>query len=135
MDAESLKVYHDRAAQLADAMRLCQDDLSAYASAAALLAVHSCISYCDAVLIQLGGWRSRHEDHKQAAALVKRACKKIGIDGNGIAHLEKLLSAKTDISYGDKLIDSDQIARYCIAPERFHRWAERILHKGERPWR
>jgi hypothetical protein len=30
-------------------MKLCQDDLSAYASAEALLAVHSAISYSDAV--------------------------------------------------------------------------------------
>jgi hypothetical protein len=37
-------VYYRRATQLADAMKLCQDDMPAYASAAALLAVHSAIS-------------------------------------------------------------------------------------------
>jgi hypothetical protein len=127
MNAESLKIYHDRAVQLADGMRLCQDDLAAYASTAALLAVHSGISYGDAVLIRLEGKRPKHEDHRQTVALIEKACRKAGIDSKGITHLQQLLSAKNDISYGDKSIDDTRIARLCIAAERFHRWAERIL--------
>jgi hypothetical protein len=50
-------VYYRRATQLADAMSHCQDDLSAYASGASLLAVHSAISYNDALLIGLKGAR------------------------------------------------------------------------------
>ena len=45
-------VYYRRATQLADAMKLCQRDLSAYASAAALLAVHSAISFSDAMALR-----------------------------------------------------------------------------------
>ncbi len=53
----SFAVYHRRAFQLANAMKLCKDDLVAYASAAALLAVHCAISYSDAVLVGLVGTR------------------------------------------------------------------------------
>jgi hypothetical protein len=122
-------VYHRRATQLADAMKLCQDDLSAYASAAALLAVHSAISYSDAVLIGLGGARPRGENHREAITALKRACTGAGVDLRGIVHLRKLLGSKTDISYGEQQVDNERIAALCIAAERFETWAERILQK------
>jgi hypothetical protein len=124
-------VYHRRATQLADAMKLCQDDLSAYASAAALLAVHSAISYSDALLMGLGGARPRGENHREAIAALKRACSGAKIDRQGITHLDRLLSAKTDISYGEKQVDNQRIEALCIAAERFQVWAERILQKQE----
>jgi hypothetical protein len=124
-------VYHRRATQLADAMKLCQDDLSAYASAAALLAVHSAISYSDAVLIGLGGARPRGENHQQAVVALKRACSGARLDHHGIAHLQRLLSAKTEISYGEKPVDDERVAALCIAAERFQVWAERILQRRE----
>ena len=125
-------VYYSRATQLADAMKLCQDDLSAFASAAALLAVHSAISYSDAVLIGLGGTRPRGERRQEAIAALKRACTGARVDHKGVAHLQTLLSAKTDISYGEKQVDSQRIAALCIAAERFRVWAEQILLKRER---
>src|SRR5271157_4483941 len=102
-------VYHRRATQLAAAMKLCQDDLSAYASAAALLAVHSAISYNDALLIGLGGARPRGENHREAVTALKRMCSGVRIDHQGIAHLQRLLGAKTDISYGEKPVDNDRV--------------------------
>jgi hypothetical protein len=122
-------VYYRRATQLADAMKLCKDDLSAYASAAALLAVHSAISYGDAVLIGLSGTRPRGEDHRQAIPVLKRACTGARIDHQGITHLDRLLNAKTDVSYGEKQVDDERIAALCIAAERFQVWAERILQR------
>jgi len=124
-------VFYRRATQLADAMRLCQDDLSAYGSAAALLAVHSAISYSDAVLIGLIGKRPRGEDHRQAVVALKRACTGAKIDERGIAHLQTLLSVKTDISYGDQLVDNEKIEALCDTAERFQTWAERVLAKKE----
>jgi len=124
-------VYYRRATQLADAMKLCQDDLSAYASAAALLAVHSAISYSDAVLIGLSGARPGGENHREAITALKRACSGAKIDRQGITHLDRLLSAKTDISYGEKQGDNERIAALCITAERFQVWAERILQKRE----
>jgi hypothetical protein len=112
-------------------MKLCQDDLPAYASAASLLAVHSAISYSDAVLIGIIGRRSRGEDHRQAAIALKRACTVAKIDQRGVAHLQRLLSVKTDISYGDQLIDNERITALCNTAERFQTWAERVLAKQE----
>jgi hypothetical protein len=120
-------VHHSRATQLADAMKLCQDDLPAYGSAAALLAVHSAISYSDAVVIGLGGNRSRGENHAQAITALKRACTKAKIDSQGVGHLQRLIGAKTDISYGDRHVDNERIAALCFTAERFQVWAERIL--------
>jgi hypothetical protein len=126
----SFTVYYRRATQLAGAMKLCQDDLPAYASAAVLLAVHSAISYSDALLIGLGGARPRGE-HREAVPALKRTCTKAGIDHQGITQFQKLLSAKTDISYGDKQVDDEKATALCIAAERFQAWAERILQRRE----
>jgi hypothetical protein len=124
-------VYHRRARQLAGAMKLCQDGMSAYASAAALLAVHSAISYSDALLIGLGGARPRGENHREAVAALKRACTGAKIEPQGIVHSQKLLSAKTDISYGEKLVSETTIAALCEAAKRFEAWAEQVLHSRE----
>lgn len=123
--------YYHRAMQLADAMKLCKDDLSSYSSAAVLLAVHSAISYSDALLIGLGGVRPRGENHREAVIALKRACTGARIDHQGIAHLQKLLSAKTDISYGEKPVDSERVTALCIAAERFQVWVERILQRRQ----
>jgi hypothetical protein len=124
-------VYYRRATQLADAMKLCQDDLAAYASAAALLAVHSAISYSDAVLIGLGGARPPGENHRKAITALKRACTGAKVDHRGITHLDRLLNAKTDISYGDKQVDDEEVPKLCVHAGQFRVWAERILHKRE----
>ncbi|HZB87951.1 MAG TPA: hypothetical protein VE291_04775 [Terracidiphilus sp.] len=129
MGTADLGTYHRRAVQLADAMKLCQDDLPAYASAAGLLAVHSAISYSDAVLIGLGGKRPRGEDHRQAAAALKRACTQTRIDQRGIRHLETLLSAKAEIAYGERETTQDRIKALCITAERFRAWSEPILRR------
>jgi HEPN domain-containing protein len=120
-------VYHRRATQLSDAMELCMEDISAYSSAAVLLAVHCAISYNDAILIRLGGTRPHGENHREAITALKRACTGAKIEPRGIAQLQKLLSAKTDISYGDKSVDEERITALCTAAQRFVRWAEQIL--------
>jgi hypothetical protein len=127
----SFTVYYRRATQLANAMKLCQDDLPAYASAVALLAVHSAISYNDAILIGLGGARARGEDHRQAVAALKRTCTKAGIDLQGVPHLQRLLGAKTDISYGEKQVDNEKVTALYWAAVRFQTWAERNLPRRE----
>jgi len=121
------RVYHDRAFQLANAMELCHDDMTAYCSAVALLAVHSAISYNDAVLIKLTGQRSRSQDHRRAVMEIKKACKKRNIRADGIRHLDKLVGAKTDVAYGDEEVDNQKIEFLYVAAARFQTWAERLL--------
>jgi hypothetical protein len=79
-------------------MKFFQEELGAYASAAGLLAVHSAISYSDAVLIGLSGRRSRSENHQEAVRALRRACGKANVDRDGILHFQRLVSVKTDIS-------------------------------------
>lgn len=125
----SFTVYHRRARQLASAMKLCQDGMPDYASAAALLAVHSAISYSDAILVGLGGARPRGENHREAITALKRICTGAKIEPQGIAHLQKLLSAKTEISYGDKPVGEIRIMALCAAAFRFEKWAEQVLQR------
>jgi hypothetical protein len=125
----SAGVYHRRALQLMNAMQLCRDDLSSYASAAALLAVHSAISYNDALLLKLKGQRPKSEDHKQAITVIEKACRQARIEARGIKHLNQLLAAKTDVSYGSQIVDDERALALCIMAERFQAWAEPILHK------
>jgi hypothetical protein len=128
MDEIRIRIHHDRALQLADAMKLCHDDMAAYSSAVALLAVHSAISYNDAVLIRLTGQRSRSQDHRQAIVAIRKACRtRRNIQSDAIKHLDKLLDAKNDVTYGDKNVDSQKIEFLYIAAERFQAWAERVL--------
>jgi len=127
----SFTVYHHRARQLAGAMELCQDGMPEYASAAALLAVHSAISYSDALLIGLGGARPRGENHREAITELRGACTRAKVEPQGITQLQKLLSAKTDISYGEKPVDEDRITALCIAAKRFEKWVEQVLHSRE----
>jgi hypothetical protein len=110
-------------------MKLCRDDLGAYASAAALLAIHSAISYNDALLIKLSGRRSRSQAHEQAIKSIGKACGIAKIRPQGIEHLKKLLGAKTDVSYGDRQVDRERAEALCILAERFQAWAEGLLHR------
>src|SRR5579864_2910217 len=96
MDEIRIRIHHDRALQLAGAMNLCHDGIESYASAVALLAVHSAISFSDAVLIRLTGRRSQSKNHRQAIDAIVAACKRAKIQIDGVRHLDKLVSAKTD---------------------------------------
>jgi hypothetical protein len=128
MDEILIRVHHDRALQLANAMKLCHDGMPTYGSAVALLAVHSAISYNDAVLIRLTGQKSRSQDHRRAIVAIRKACKKNrNIQTDAIKHLDKLLGAKTDVAYGDFEVDHQKIEFLYVAAERFQTWAERIL--------
>lgn len=123
----SVGVYRSRALQLAKAMNLCHDGMESYASAVALLAVHSAISFSDAVLIRLTGQRSRSKDHRKTIDAITDACKKAKIQTGGVKHLDKLVSAKTDISYGDREVDEQTVNVLYLAAGRFQAWAEHLL--------
>jgi hypothetical protein len=123
----SIGVYHSRALQLANAMELCHDGMSAYASAVAILAVHSAISYNDAVLLKLTGQRSRGEDHKQAVTAITKVCRKAKIETNGLRHLNKLIAVKTDVSYSDQEVSNEKAEILYETARRFQVWAERLL--------
>jgi len=127
MDEIRAGIYHNRALQLANAMQLCHDDIGSYAAAVGLLAIHSAISFGDAVLMKLTGTRSRNRDHRKALDAINAACKKSNIRPDGVKHLDRLVSAKTDVSYGDKEADERTVQVLYIAAGRFQAWAEHVL--------
>lgn len=114
-------------------MRLAADDLPAYRSGIALLAVHSAISLNDAIAAGLTGKAGRHQDHVEAAAELQRLAKKHGVGNlNGVGHLRWLLSEKTSIAYGRYRLDDAFVRLSVSRAERFHAWAynyfKEILH-------
>lgn len=131
MDNAQLAIYRERGLQLGKAMRLCQSNDPPFYSAAALLAVHSAIAYNDAVQIKLTGRKSQYEDHRRAVKPTMSACQRARIETNGVEQLRVLLGAKTDVSYGDKLVESQLAVRLCTAADRFEAWAHRyVLGRG-----
>ena len=135
MDDIRVEVYRARALQLANALALCHEDMVAYGAAVALLAVHSAISFSDALLVSLTGERPHGQDHRKAIETITKACHKAKIPSEGIRHLAKLVSAKTDVSYGDKAVEDERIEFLFVSAGRFQAWAERLLvAKGRSAW-
>lgn len=108
-------------------MELCHDEMMGYSAAVGLLAVHTTISYNDAVQVTLTGKRTKSTDHRRTLRATEAACRTAKIESRGIAHLEKLLSAKTDVSYGDARVDNRRIEFLYQAAGAFRAWAESIL--------
>jgi hypothetical protein len=126
MDEPNLGVYHARALQLADAMKLCRGDLSSYAAGQPFLGPQRDLLQrrCsrEAMRAPYGG-----QDHRQAIMAVAKACSKARIEPRSVEHLGKLLAAKTKVSYGEKYEDHQRMEALCVTAERFQTWAERVL--------
>lgn len=132
MDTTASEVYCSRGEQLSNAMKFFVNDVKDFPSAVALLAVHSAISYNDALMILLTGKRSKSEDHREAATLTRSACQQDKIDPAGITHLAKLLSAKTDVSYGNQAVRQDKAEVLLYAAQRFEAWAIQSIAEKRR---
>jgi hypothetical protein len=103
---------------MATAMRLVRGDPD-YTAATALLAVHSAISFNDAVLVKLNGASFHGQDHRQAAEITKRKCAERELDFQGVRHLRELVGNKAYVSYGDENVPPQKVERLCEAAERF----------------
>jgi hypothetical protein len=116
--------YVEKADHFLQAMKLLSDDMSAYASSVALLAVHSCISLNDAIAVAATGKRNKREDHKRAVKNLEHICAANNVaDRKGLLHLTWLLACKTDVAYGERRLDSAFFANARDKAERFHAWA------------
>lgn len=116
--------YRERSDHFYLAMQLLADDLAAYSTSVALLAVHSCISLNDAISVALTGSRSKHQDHLRAADELEKLCNAHRIrDHRGVGHFRWLLSNKTDIAYGEKRLDPQRIDSAKDKAEKFSAWA------------
>jgi hypothetical protein len=105
-------------------MRLLSDDMPAYASSVALLAIHCSISLNDAISVGVDGKRSKSRDHGRAAIDLEKLCKTAKVtDRRGVQHLSWLLGWKTDVAYGEKRLDRTFLQAAMDRAERFQAWA------------
>ena len=112
--------YVEKADHFFQAMRLLSDDMSAYASSVALLAIHCSISLNDAIAVGVTGERSKSVGHKRAALDLEKLCKATKVtDRKGVQHLSWLLAWKTDVAYGEKRLDRTFMQAAMDKAERF----------------
>ncbi|MHB1701667.1 MAG: hypothetical protein ACYCSN_16370 [Acidobacteriaceae bacterium] len=120
------EVYLERASQLSAARNLVQDD-PPYASAIALLSVHTAIALNDALLMKLGCNSSKGDDHMVSVRETAKRCRAKGLDHSGVEQLRTLVSAKSKVSYGNKPVSFDFATVLSLASQRFEVWAYKRL--------
>jgi hypothetical protein len=125
MPAVDVQHYLRRAADFSSGMKLLSSD-PAYWNSAALLAIHSAISYSDALRIGLGENRLSADDHSKAADLLDERLPLWLEDRKGLKHFRKLLSKKSRVEYSRRrlgLTDANDLVTDAI---RFEIWVNRI---------
>ena len=121
-------VFYERANHLSDARRLVADDVQ-YTSALALLAVHSAISWSDAMLVKISGRVVQGKRHMRAAEALEKQCISHKLNKDGLKHLKKLLTEKSYVSYGSQRITADEARTLSTSAERFEAWAMQTLRR------
>ncbi|HET9099631.1 MAG TPA: hypothetical protein VFN62_04510 [Acidobacteriaceae bacterium] len=122
--------HQAQAEELLSAMKLLMDDVGAYKSAVALLAVHCAIAFNDAVLEKLTGAVHKGQNHSEATKKTKDACVKNNIDSAGVRHLERLVASKNLYSYSG-IVDFAKANDAADKAEKFANWANRAVLRGE----
>ena len=126
MQAVQVQHYIHRAADFLDGMQLTRTDKS-YWNSSALLAIHSAVSYCDALRLGLGDQRLSADDHQKAVeTLQKLLASKNLQDQTGFKHLRFLFSRKNLVAYGDQRLEHSDYEMLFTKAERFALWADKI---------
>jgi hypothetical protein len=94
-----------------------------YIEALPHLAVHSAISYADAILIGCVGRRGSDGNHKETLTALRKLCDSKRRSVDGLKHLAWLLGNKTELVYGDKNFDMEEAKSAKLHAERFVTWA------------
>ena len=121
-----VRLYIQRATDLFNGMQLTRgDDL--YKNSSALLAIHSAISYTDALRTGLGEENLSDDNHNQTAVALRRLLNARNVrEQNGIDHLQYLVSRKSLVSYGDERLSENEFRGLVTKAERFAKWANGI---------
>ena len=123
--------YRNRAEAFLRAVKLCRNsevlDLleqepRRYLPAAALLAVHAAISFCDAVLVLKTGQQSTAQNHQEASDRLSTTCRTLRLDESGVRHFAWLVSKKDSIAYGDRRMPETDLLLSVDKVEKFTRW-------------
>jgi hypothetical protein len=126
MPAEQVEQYILRASDFVRGMKMMRDDAS-YRNSSALLAIHSAVSYADALRVGLGDSQLSNDDHKVAIDRLKRLLASNKYDDiSGLTHLQYLISKKSQIAYGSQGADLKECQMLATKAERFARWANHV---------
>lgn len=124
MQAALVQHYLSRAIDMFDAMVLLQDD-AAFKNSSALLAIHSAISYSDALRAGLGDDKLAADSHDRAAdALQALMNEQDSRSDAGVKHLRFLLSRKSVVAYSAKRMEHSDYEALITRAERFAKWAD-----------
>ena len=123
MRSVRVRHYLQRATDFFDCMQLTRDDES-FRNSSALLAIHSAVSFCDALRAGLGDRELSSDNHNQAAdALSKQIPSGVRLDPSGLDHLRYLISRKTAMAYGERRVEEKTFGLVVLRSERFAAWA------------
>jgi len=114
-------VFLQRARQLRSARELVEEE-SLFASATALLSVHSGIALNDALLAVWRGRPVKSEDHQEAIRATESESRTRKLDSAGIRHLVALIKSKSPISYGDEPVTYEKARALAESARRFEAW-------------
>ena len=123
----TLRVQHyvRRARDFFEGMQLFRDQ-DEYQNASALLAVHSAISYSDALRTGLGDACLVADDRPPASVALQRLLiERRFEDLSGLKSLGFLLGMKTAVAYGTRRLDASHVRQLNERAERFQIWAIR----------
>jgi len=126
MQAVRVQHYIQRATDFLEGMQLTRNDES-YWNSSALLAIHSAVSFTDALRLGLGDRSLPSDDHKKAAdSLQKIMSTRNAGEQTGLGHLRYLLSKKHLVAYGDRRLEHTDYETLFTKAERFAKWADKI---------
>ncbi len=136
MAAVDVQQYLAKAEDFLDGMKLLAGSVD-HRTSMALLAVHSAISYGDALWIGLGNESTARKDHRTRRSELEALLKKLRYDDvQGLRHLENLISNKTRIAYSADQLHEKMAADMTRHAERFAIWANRTgVALGVDGWR
>ena len=120
-DSSMNGVFLARAKQLRSARELVEDD-AGYASATALLAVHTGIALNDALLLVWSGKPLKGKDHRASVRATEAQCRLRKLQADGVRHLSTLVQNKSAVSYGDEPVTQKQALALAEAAKRFEAW-------------
>lgn len=126
MQAVQVQHYIERATDFSRGMKLMSDDED-HINSSALLAIHSAISYSDALRAGLGDAGLSSDDHRNAADTLHGLLNSNRYkEQQGLRHFKLLLSKKSRVAYSDRSLSLTERKDLITAAERFEVWVNQV---------
>ncbi|WP_213803828.1 hypothetical protein [Granulicella sp. dw_53] len=125
----AVKVQHHirRAMDFLEGMKLSARTDEPCWNSSALLAIHSALSYSDALRVGLGDERLSADNHQKAADALQKLLPSNKLDDQtGLGHFRYMLSKKHLVAYGDRRLEHTDYETLFTKAERFAKWADKI---------